>query len=44
MYYHTNMIEFVSYLLYPVDYRLDRPTGIDVFVDALKDLDLIPNG
>ena len=40
MYYRTNMIELVSYLLYPVDYRLARPKGIDIFVDALKDIGL----
>ena len=39
-YYHTHMIELVPYLLYPVDYRLERPKGIDIFVDALKDIGL----
>ena len=39
-YYHTNMIELVSYLLYPADYRLERPKGLDIFVDALKDIGL----
>ena len=39
-YYHTDMIELVSYLMYPVDDRLEKPRGLDIFVDALKDVGL----
>ena len=40
MYYQTQIIELVSYLLYPLDHRLDRPKGINSFIDALKDIRL----
>ena len=39
-YYHTDMIELVSYLMYPTDDRLEKPKGLDIFVDALKDIGL----
>ena len=34
------MIELVSYLMYPSDDRLEKPKGLDIFVDALKDIGL----
>lgn len=34
------MIESVSYMMYPTNDRLEKTEGLDIFIDALKDIGL----
>ena len=40
MYPRTNMADLISHILNPHDAREEKPTGLDIFVEALKDIKL----